>query len=202
MIIILKDMTLNEVDLGVDLGVVEVVEVASGEDAMREVVVVSEADVAVLEENVAVLEENVAILKAIATGVIEVVVGAIVAIRMALATEADVGATVGTIRMVVAAVLEAVVAVLEAVAAVVVLEAVSKVGNRGVETISRGNRGVIAEMAIGEVFLETTKAVLIRRNPLISIHLKIKRSLLMINCYKQYYMRLYIKVRDKSQLHY
>lgn len=193
-IIVLGDLTRNEVDSGVDLGEVEVVEVVSGEGAMREVAVVSEADAAVLEEIVAVLEENVVVLEAIATvleviatvleaivtGVIRVV-GATVAIRMALATGgADVGATV-TIRMVVAAVLEEVVAVLEAVAAAVVLEAVSKVGSLGVETINRGDRGVIAGMAIGEV-LKATKAVSIRRNPLISIRLlKIRKSLLMIN---------------------
>lgn len=190
-IIVLGDLIRNEVDSGVDLGEAEVVEVASGEGAMR-VAVVLEADAAVLEEIVAVLEENVAVLEAIAT-VLEViatvleaiatvirVVGATVAIRMALATGgADVG-TMVTIRMVVAAVLEGVAAVLEAAAAAVVLKAVSKVGSLGVETINRGNRGVMAEMAIGEV-LKATKAVSIRRNPLISIRLlKIKKSLLMI----------------------
>lgn len=153
---ITKNKTLNEVDSGVDLEVVGVVGVVFKEDAMRVVVVVLEADAA-------------------ATGV---VVGTTMVIRV------DVGATVviGVVAEV-AVILEAVVVILEAV--VVVLGAVvvvSKAENLGVETIGittdQENHGETMRIMIEEIL----RVVLIKESLLISRHhLKIKKSLLMIN---------------------
>lgn len=160
-ITVLKDKTLSEVDLGVDLEVVGV----DLEDAMRVVVVVSEADAVVTGVGVGTMM------------VIGVGVGATMVIRV------DVGATVviGVVAEV-AVVLGAVVVVVEVAAEVSIAEVVSMAENLGAETIEiamdQENRGETMRTVIEEVL----RVVLIKESLSISRHhLKIKKSLLMIN---------------------